>query len=288
VKCEQEWIRKFAVPLPPDDPSFRSEDDNSPTKHIEALDMYLAASKHLAFSEPFAAPTLWHTDLHQSNIFVSPTPPHDILSIIDWQNVSVAPLPTQVFFPKALRYKGKNFHPDPKVPVPPIPEDFHTRSPEEKVTLRREMVDAFMQSFHVVLMRGDPLRMASQGLPHTATIADPIYPMSQSWNLGLHVTRYWLARVQLSWSDILGPDAPPCPFNLSREEIDQVMKEYEWWARYRKAINELRDSMEMRQDGWVAVDRYREVKWSCWTLSWIWDPTEGVGPYPFQDGYTQL
>ena len=83
VKCEQEWIRRFAVPRPPGDPFFRSRDDNSPTKHIEALDMYLAASKHLVLDGPFAAPTLWHTNLHQSNIFVSPTPPHDILAVID-------------------------------------------------------------------------------------------------------------------------------------------------------------------------------------------------------------
>ena len=98
VKCEQEWIRRFAVPRPPDDPFFRSEEDNSPVKHIEALEMYLAASKHLVLDNPFATPTLWHTDLHQSNIFVSPTPPHDILAVIDWQGVSISPLATQVVF----------------------------------------------------------------------------------------------------------------------------------------------------------------------------------------------
>jgi len=288
VKCEQEWIRKFAVPLPPDDPSFRSEDDNSPTKHIEALDMYLAASKHLILAEPFAAPTLWHTDLHQSNVFVSPTPPHDILSVIDWQGVSVAPLAVQVVFPKALRYKGENFHPDPKVPVPPVPEDFQTRSPDEKAALNREQIDAFMQNFHGVLMRKDPLRMASQGLPHTATAIEPIYAVSQSWNIGLHVIRFYLARTQMSWSDILGPDAPPCPINLSPEEIDQAMWEYQRCSKYRNAMKELRALLGMRHDGWVAADRYKKVKRYCKWLDWAWDSDELVLPNPFHDGRTQL
>lgn len=209
VKCEQEWIHRFAVPRPPGDPFFRSRDDNSPTKHIEAPDMYLAASKHLVLDGPFAAPTLWHTDLHQSNIFVSPTPPHDILTVIDWQGVSVSPLATQVVFPKALRYHGKNFHPDPKVPIPPLPDDFQTRLPEEKVALRREQLDAFMQLYHGKLMQKDPLRMASQGLPDAETVVEPIYVVSRSWNVGLHVIHYWLRRIQRRWLDILGSDAPP-------------------------------------------------------------------------------
>jgi len=284
VKCEKEWIRRFAVPRPQGDPFIRSEDDNSPTKHIEALDMYLAASEHLVLAEPFATPTLWHTDLHQSNIFVSPTPPHDILAVIDWQDVSVSPLSAQVVFPKALRYDGKNFHFDQKVPVPPLPDDFQTRSPEEKVALKREQLDAFIQFYHGKLMQGDPLRMASQGLPDTATAVEPIYAMSRSWDVGLHVTRHWLARIQRRWSDMLGPDAPPCPINLSPEEIEKATKEYERWRKYQDQVDEIEALLGIHHDGWVATDRYEAVKKVCHKLHEAWDTTEVVGPYPFQDG----
>ena len=284
VKCEQEWIRRFAVPRSPEDPFFRSEDDNSPKKHIEALDMYLAASEHLALGGPFAASTLWHTDLHQSNIFVSPTPPHDILAVIDWQGVSVSPLATQVVFPKALRYNGKNFHPDPKVPMPPLPGDFKTRSPEEKSALTGERLEAFMQSYHVKLMQEDPLRMASQGFPDAETIIEPIYAVSRSWSVGLHVIRYWLARTQRRWSDILGPDAPPCPFNLSPEEIEKAMKEYERWRRYRDEVDTIEALLGIHHDGWVAAERHEEVREACRELRKVWESLEAGDPFPFQDG----
>ena len=284
VKCEQEWIRRFAVPRSQDDPFFRSQDDNSPTKHIEALDMYLAASECLVLDEIFAAPTLWHTDLHQSNIFVSPTPPHDILAVIDWQGVSVSPLVTQVVFPKALRYNGKNFHPDHKVPIPPLPDNFQTRSPEEKVALRREQLDVFMQLYHAKLMQRDPLRMASQGFPDAETIVEPIYAVSRSWDVGLHAIRYWLARIQQRWPDILGSDAPPCPLNLSPEEIEKATKEYEQWRIYRDQVDEIEAQLEIHHDGWVAIDRYEEVKQACHKLRKAWNSTEAGGPYPFQNG----
>ena len=283
VKCEKEWIRNFAVPRPPDDP-FRSGDDNSPTKHIETLDMYLAASEHLVLGGPFAAPTLWHTDLHRSNIFVSPTPPHDILAVIDWQGVSVSPLSTQVVFPKALRYSGKNFNPDPKVPLPPLPDDFQTRSPEQKAALRRERIDAFLQIYHANLMQEDPLRMASQGLPDTETIVEPICAMSRSWDVGLQVTRYWLARIQQRWSDILGPDAPPCPFNFSPEEIEKAIKGFEERREYRNVVDEIGALLGIHHDGWVEANRYEEVKETCHKLRMAWDIAEAGGPYPFQDG----
>jgi len=246
--------------------------------------MYLAASEHLALGGPFAAPTLWHTDLHRSNIFVSPTPPHDILAVIDWQGVSIRPLATQVVFPKALRYDGKNFHPDPKVPIPPLPDDFQGRSPEEKAALRRERIDTFLQSYHVKLMQEDPLRMASQGITDAETIVEPIYAVSRSWNVGIHVVRYWLARIQRRWSDILGPDAPPCPFNLSPEEIEKAMEEYEQWMEYRGGVDQIVALLGVHHDGWVATDRYDEAKEACHKLRTIWDSREAGGPYPFQDG----
>jgi len=41
-------------------------------------------------------------------------------------------------------------------------------------------------------MEDGPLRMASQGLPDAETIVEPIYAVSRSWDVGLHIIRYWL------------------------------------------------------------------------------------------------
>ena len=42
--------------------------------------------------------------------------------------------------------------------------------------------------------------------------------------------------------------------------------------------------LEIHHDGWVATDRYEEVKETCRELRKAWDTVEAGGPYPFQDG----
>jgi len=42
--------------------------------------------------EKFQQPSIWHTDLHLGDIFVSQDSPPQILSLIDWQSVPIAPL----------------------------------------------------------------------------------------------------------------------------------------------------------------------------------------------------
>ena len=133
-------------------------------------------------------------------------------------------------------------------------------------------------------MQKDPLRMASQGLPDAETIVEPIYAVSRSWDVGLYVMRYWLARTQQRWLNILGSDGPPCPSSLSPEEIEKATEEYERQRRYQDEVDAIRASLEIHHDGWVAADRYKEVKEACCRLHNAWDDVEAGGPYPFQDG----
>lgn len=49
--------------------------------------------------DSFSQPVLWHTDLHMGNIFVSSEDPTKVVSIIDWQSISIAPLLIQARFP---------------------------------------------------------------------------------------------------------------------------------------------------------------------------------------------
>lgn len=48
-------------------------------------------------------PIIWHTDLHLGNIYVSEEDPTQIVSIIDWQSVSVGPLFLQATWPQFLK-----------------------------------------------------------------------------------------------------------------------------------------------------------------------------------------
>lgn len=66
-----------------------------------------------------AKPVIWHTDLHMGNIYVSPDEPSQILSLIDWQSVSMLPLFLQTRWPifleppqdyaRGLDFKSRSF-----------------------------------------------------------------------------------------------------------------------------------------------------------------------------------
>jgi hypothetical protein len=53
------------------------------------LMQYIQSNPMLA---KFVQPTIWHIDLHLGNIFVSEDLPLKLLSLIDWQSISVSPL----------------------------------------------------------------------------------------------------------------------------------------------------------------------------------------------------
>lgn len=83
IRCQQEWLQQHARPCPVGDQLIRSDEDNSPVAHIKLLDQLLSVLHALIPDTETCTPTLWHPDLQKLNIFISPTPPHEILSIID-------------------------------------------------------------------------------------------------------------------------------------------------------------------------------------------------------------
>jgi hypothetical protein len=67
--------------------------------------------------DKFSQPVLWHTDLHMGNIFVSSKDPTKVISIIDWQSISVSPLLLQARFPEVLSIDS-DFVLDSPMPTP--------------------------------------------------------------------------------------------------------------------------------------------------------------------------
>ena len=65
---------------------------DAPIIHIRLLEQFLPILPFILPKDWFISyPTLWHTDLHGDNIFVDPTNPSKITSIIDWQSTSANP-----------------------------------------------------------------------------------------------------------------------------------------------------------------------------------------------------
>jgi hypothetical protein len=62
----------------------------------------LLESQHMDIAS-ILKPIMWHTDLHLGNIYVSEEDPTQIVSIIDWQSISVGPLFLQATWPEFLK-----------------------------------------------------------------------------------------------------------------------------------------------------------------------------------------
>jgi hypothetical protein len=77
----------------------------------------------------FSQPVLWHTDLHMGNIFVSSEDPTKVVSLIDWQSISVSPVLLQARFPEFLSV-DPDFVLDSAMPE--LPEDFETLDAVDK------------------------------------------------------------------------------------------------------------------------------------------------------------
>ena len=78
-----------------------------PTEYIDLIEKYLRIVPHITHCEPDTAdllqPTLWHSDLHLNNIYVD-LDTETITDIIDWQNITVAPLLLQAKIPRMARH----------------------------------------------------------------------------------------------------------------------------------------------------------------------------------------
>jgi hypothetical protein len=74
-------------------------------------------------------PLLWYSDLHMGNIFVSEKDHSEIVSLIDWQSIGIAPAFVQVRWPIFLE------PPDNYIPgfvAPKLPDNFDDMDPTEK------------------------------------------------------------------------------------------------------------------------------------------------------------
>ena len=94
-------------------------------------------------------PCIWHPDLHEDNIFVNPSNPTEITSIIDWQSTQVAPMFSQARQPYFLDYEGPQSL---SIEKPELPDNFEQLSDVEqriaKVLLFKQALLAAYRRWH--------------------------------------------------------------------------------------------------------------------------------------------
>lgn len=104
--------------------------ETSREKKSTAIQWYLDLVPHLIPVDiALKKPCIWHPDLHTENIFVDPSNPTKITSIIDWQSTQVAPMFSQARQPYFLDYEGPQHF---SIEEPELPKNFDQLSNAEK------------------------------------------------------------------------------------------------------------------------------------------------------------
>ncbi|KMP03699.1 LOW QUALITY PROTEIN: hypothetical protein CIRG_03391 [Coccidioides immitis RMSCC 2394] len=105
VHCEQKWIEQYTIPKPATDQFITSTVQNSSEAHLSLLKKYLQVAPYLLPTDDpnLITSTIWHTDLHASNLFVDKG---HITSVIDWQEAWTGPLVLQGHHPHLVDYQG--------------------------------------------------------------------------------------------------------------------------------------------------------------------------------------
>ncbi|RAH45648.1 aminoglycoside phosphotransferase family protein [Aspergillus brunneoviolaceus CBS 621.78] len=229
--------------------------------HIQLLEQFLTVLPYILPREEILTPVLLHSDLHHHNIFVDPSNPTKISSIIDWQTVHTAPLFMQARFPSI--FNCDDIYPWGAV-QPKLPEDFETLSAAEKRQAEDQLDRLRLKKFYELASRKfNPALI--DAMDKMRDDSDPttflFHIVERSSEDGLMLLKELLIQVFEQWACIMKRrgSTETCPISFSRTEIEESRQQVGAWAAAFGEYDGLRAEL-LGDDGWVSHDDYEEAR----------------------------
>ncbi|KAF1840696.1 uncharacterized protein K460DRAFT_294934 [Cucurbitaria berberidis CBS 394.84] len=199
-------------------------------------------------------PTLWHTDLHMGNIYVSDEEPTQITSLIDWQSIVVSPLFYQVRFPEFISI-GEDYELGYEIPT--LPENIDEMDDDDQAIVRFR---------HKQTMMGKAYEAASGFKNKNVFKAIRLPPLfrqlflrcGEAWEEGVVPLRVCLIAIADVWSE--AGFSGDCPCNFSEDEIQKYQQEFREYRDYHKIYELAREYLGTDADGWIAPNDNFEEK----------------------------
>ncbi|EXJ79938.1 hypothetical protein A1O3_08223 [Capronia epimyces CBS 606.96] len=189
----------------------------SPDSHLQLLEVAIKFIPVLAATpllQRYGRPTLWHTDLHMGNMFVSEKDLTKIVSVIDWQFISILPRFTQARWPEFLT-PPEGYETGPIEPQ--LPADFEEMDPDEQayeVSQKDQALQA--KCYEVALGRCHrDSYLALTGIHDT--IRRLFVLCERTYKDGIVPLRDCLIELSCNWEQIGLTGRPP--LTLSKEEL---------------------------------------------------------------------
>ncbi|KAK2767010.1 hypothetical protein FQN54_006327 [Arachnomyces sp. PD_36] len=198
-------------------------------------------------------PVLWHNQLHDGHLLVSPDDPTNLHGFVGWNYSTIAPMFLQSKFPTLLNMPD---HYIPGVYFPELPKNFDELGEEEKKQASRN-VQRIMEhkSYELNVLRKN--REAYVALALKRNLYEPFQRCNRFSPSELPSLRDRLIQVSKDWSDLNMPTG--CPYT-----IDYDLEKHKADMEHEKKVENLReyvaDQLGVTEDGWVFPYKWEEAR----------------------------
>lgn len=194
----------------------------------------------------FSQPVLWHTDLHMGNIFVSSEDPTKVISLIDWQSISVSPLLQQACFLEFLSV-DPDFVLDSAMPE--LPEDYETLDAVDKQIAEFKTRQAKMaKAYEVASSVHNPQAYKAFFMP--SFLPDLFTRCGEASEEGIIPLRACLVQIAAAWDDV-GFEGQ-CPFNFNVEDIQKHKQQFQKHRDFYRIQEIARKLLDTDSEGWIS------------------------------------
>ncbi|GLA19335.1 hypothetical protein AnigIFM62618_007004 [Aspergillus niger] len=201
-----------------------------------------------------AQPTLWHTDLHMGNIYVGSDDNTQIVSIIDFQSISIMPFFLQSRWPEFLKPPDNYTQ---GFASPELPDGYDKMDDESKLLARREWSQAKLAKAYEVstFLENRPAHIA-RNVPRV--FRELFTRCGEVSEMGVIPLRACLIEIFQKWADLGFTGS--CPFSFTEEDIkthERQFVEYQAWHDVQHLAQECLDT---DTEGWISPELDIEEK----------------------------
>ncbi|KAJ5950252.1 Aminoglycoside phosphotransferase [Penicillium vulpinum] len=193
-------------------------------------------------------PTLWHTDLHMGNIYVSPDEHSQIVSFIDLQGLLILPAFLQARWPVFLRPWQENEYVE-GIIHPKLPDNFdQLNNEEQRNALNKWEQDKLAKAYEVATYLDNRPAYTAMNVPRV--FRELFIRCGETSEVGVLPLRACLIEISQSWSDL--GFTGDCPFSFTEEDIkthEHQFAGYEDWHQIQALAQECLDT---DAEGWIS------------------------------------
>ncbi|KAF1953450.1 hypothetical protein CC80DRAFT_518300 [Byssothecium circinans] len=252
---------KYLAQLPKSPVTLCGPGTYIPTRErkLQALDCYLKLLKFiLPADSSTSSPHLWHGDLHVANIFVDPSEPTKIVSLVDWQSTEIAPLYFHARQPYIIDYDGPPVN---GLERPKLLENINEMGPDAKKEAQALFYNQSLCVLYNTLTHLQNPRLYA-ALQFQQSPNYDLLSLARNLLIDGEMTYLALAAdLKSTWHELPGAKDFPYPLSFTNEEREEIESQLQGAVLGMEAMKGIQEGIGelFPEKGLVRHDQYEEA-----------------------------